>query len=242
MRSSILGQPIDIVSIDEAVDLAKNAFQNLCQLKIITINPEMVINASKNLEFQSALNNSHLIVPDGTGIVWALKLNGNTFVKRVPGIELAERILDIANKLSKKVAIFGGRKEVLEKIVNRFKRIYPKIDIVKAVDGYQGEEKYDEVAEAISQTKPDFVLVALGTPRQEIWINRYSERFPKSIMIGIGGSLDVWSGRKRRAPKWVRNMSLEWLFRIINEPKRISRVLKSLPCFIFAVIKNKIFR
>ncbi len=241
MRSRILGQPIDIISMDEASELAKNAFLNSCQLKIITLNPEMVINASKNLEFQSALNNSHLIVPDGTGIVWALKLNGNSFAEKVPGIELAEKILETANQLSKKIAIFGSKKEILEKTVNKFMSIYPKINIVKAVDGYQDEEKFPEIATTISQTKPDLILVALGTPKQEIWINKYSEMFPKSIMIGIGGSLDVWSGKKRRAPEWVRNMSLEWLFRAINEPQRILRVLKSLPCFVFAVIKNKIF-
>lgn len=240
MRSRILGQPIDIISMDEASELAKNAFLNSCQLKILTLNPEMVINASKNLEFQSALNNSHLIVPDGTGIVWALKLNGNPSAERVPGIELAERILETANNLSKKIAIFGSEKEVLEKTVNKFMNIYPKINIVKAVDGYQGEEKFEEIATTISQTKPDLILVALGTPKQEIWINKYSEMFPKSIMIGIGGSLDVWSGKKRRAPEWVRNMSLEWLFRAINKPQRILRILRSLPCFVFAVIKNKI--
>ena len=241
MRSRILGQPIDIISMDEASELAKNAFLNSCQLKILTLNPEMVINASKNLEFQSALNNSHLIVPDGTGIVWALKLNGNSSAERVPGIELAERILETANNLSKKIAIFGSEKEVLEKTVNKFMSIYPKINVVKAVDGYQDEERFSEIATTISQTKPDLILVALGTPKQEIWINKYSEMFPKSIMIGIGGSLDVWSGKKRRAPEWVRNMSLEWLFRAINRPQRILRILKSLPCFVFAVIKNKFF-
>lgn len=239
MRTRILDQPIDIVTIEEATELATSAFINSCQLKITTLNPEMVINASKNLEFQSAINNSNLIVPDGTGIVWALKLNGYKNAVRVPGIELAEKILEKANELSKKVAIFGGEKEIVEKTIKIFNQKYSRINIVKTIDGYQGEEKFVEIASLISMSKPDLVLVALGTPKQEIWINKYSEMFPNSIMIGVGGSLDIWSGKKRRAPKWARNLSLEWLFRIINEPKRISRVVKSLPLFILKVLINK---
>lgn len=238
MRKRILDQPIDILNIDEASHMVKMALVHPRQCKIITLNPEMVVNASRNFEFQAAINNSHLVIPDGTGIVWALKSYGFKNAIRIPGIELAEQILEIANGLSKKVAIFGGKKEVLEKAVNAMTTKYPNINFVKAIDGYQKED--NEVAHSIASCKPDVVLVALGTPRQEIWIDKYASLFPHSIMIGIGGSLDVWSGKKKRAPEWIRNMYLEWLFRVITDPQRIPRVIRSLPLFIYMVLKEKL--
>ena len=237
MRKRILDQPIDIVTMDEASYMVKAALINPKQFKIITLNPEMVINAIDNFEFQAAINNAQLIVADGTGIVWALKLNGFKNAVRIPGIELAENTLSTSNELGEKVAIFGGKKEVLEKAVSVLSTKYPKINFIKTVDGYQTNE--EAVANEIASTKPDLVLIALGTPKQEIWINKYSRFFPNSMMIGIGGSLDIWSGKKIRAPQWIRDMHLEWFYRVVSEPERIPRVLSSLPKFMFMVIYEK---
>jgi len=242
MRRQILNQPIDTFTLEQAVQLVSDAFNNPKLLRIVTLNPEMIINGLISPEFQSAINNSELIVPDGTGIIWGLKQldpEHSKGVKRIPGIELSEYILEIANKLSRRVAIFGGKKEVLEKVVLKFQNKYPNIQFVKAVNGYIDKEKYDEVAKDISSKNPDLILVALGTPKQELWINKYCSLFPTSIMIGIGGSLDVWSGNKMRAPEWIRNAHLEWLFRVITQPKRLSRVMKSLPVFVYMVLKAK---
>ena len=236
MRKRILDEPIDILSLDEAVYRVKTALLHSKQLKIITLNPEMIVNATKSLEFQAAINNSDLIVADGTGIVWALKLNGHENAVRIPGIELAEKSIEIANELGKKIAIFGGTKEVIEKASTALKEKYPNINIIKAIDGYQAFEKDAQIAEDISSCNPDIVLIALGSPKQEMWINKYSSLFPKSIMIGIGGSLDIWSGKKNRAPEWMRKSHLEWFYRVISEPQRIPRVLKSLPVFVGMVL------
>ena len=242
MRKTILGQPIDTFNLKEAAWIAKMALIDPKQLKITTLNPEMIVNARANIEFQSAINNSHLLVPDGTGITWAMKIVNNETIQRVPGIELAEKILESANELSKKIAIFGGKKNVLEKTVLRLNKLYPKIQIVKAIDGYILEEKYSEVASEIASQKPNIVFVGLGSPLQEIWINKFSHLFPYSIMIGIGGSLDVWSGTKPRAPIWMRQSHLEWLYRVLIEPKRIPRLLKSIPVFLYMVLKAKILK
>lgn len=243
MRKQILNQPIDIVDIERVKKSAKNALICQDQFKIITLNPEMVINALSNKEFENALKSSHLIVPDGTGIVWALKLlnpKDCQGLKRIPGIELAESILEEADKLSKRVAIYGGRIQTLEKVINILMKKFSNIIFVKSYDGYQGEEHEAKIAKEIANNLPDVVLVALGTPKQEIWINRFANLFPKSILIGIGGSLDVWSGKKPRAPKWIRDIHLEWLFRTITDPARIPRVLRSLPKFVLMVIKSSL--
>lgn len=244
MRKRILNQPIDIFTFEEALYFAQMAFINSRQLKIITLNSEMLVNTLTNFEFQAAINNANLIVPDSIGIVWAMKfLNPGLYedLKRIPGIELAEKILSLANEFSKKLAIYGGREEVLQKAVNTLKSKYPNIQVVIAVDGYQNEEDSAMVAQEISKYSPDLLLVALGTPKQEIWINKFSKFFPSTVMIGIGGSLDIWSGKKSRAPEWLRNAHLEWLFRLLIDPQRIPRVLNSLPKFIWMVLKEKLY-
>lgn len=242
MKKRILNQPIDILNINQAVYFAKMALLNPKQLKIITLNPEMIVNAETNIDFQAALNNANLIVPDGSGIIWALKvLNPDLYseLDRIPGIELTEKILISANELGKKIAIYGGSKSVIEKITIEFNKKYPRIELVKAINGYETSKTELEIAKEIADEDPNIVLVALGTPKQEIWINKHSHLFPKSIMIGIGGSLDVWSGEKNRAPQWVRDCQLEWLFRVLKEPSRIPRLLKSHPKFIYMVLKKK---
>ena len=238
MRKRVLNQPIDTFTLDEVAFFAKMALSNPKQLKIVTLNPEMIVNAMRNIELQAAINNANLIVPDGTGIVWAFKtLNKNEQkIERVPGIELAEKILESANELKKRIAIFGSTKITLEKAATIIQNKYPNITIVKAIDGYQGTEKDSQIAEEIAGENPDLVLVALGSPRQEIWINKHCQMFPKSILIGIGGSLDVWSGKVKRAPKWFRDNHLEWFFRALSQPKRTTRILKSLPKFVWMVI------
>ena len=239
MRKRILEQPIDVITKSEAVYRVEAALNNSRKLKIVTLNPEMVIEANKNFEFQSAINNANLIVADGTGILWALKLKGISNTERIPGIELAETILELANTKKNKVAVFGSKKETLEKCIQKLVEKFPNINFVKTIDGYMGKENDSNVAEQIANKQPDIVFVALGSPRQEIWINKNEHLFPKSILIGIGGSLDVWSGKKMRAPKWLRERNLEWLFRLLTEPKRTTRILRTLPLFVWMALKNK---
>ena len=243
MRKRVLNQPIDTFTLDEVAYFAKMALSNPKQLKIVTLNPEMIVNAMNNIELQAAINNANLIVPDGTGIVWAFKTLNKTDpvnIERVPGIELAEKILESADGFKKRIAIFGSTKTTLEKATLVIQNKYPNITIVKAIDGYQGIEKDSQIAEEIAGEDPDLILVALGSPRQEIWINKYSSLFPKSIMIGIGGSLDVWSGKVKRAPMWFRENHLEWFFRAVSQPKRTTRILKSLPKFVCMVLTSSL--
>ena len=245
MRKRVLNQPIDIFTLDEVAFFAKMALSNPKQLKIITLNPEMIVNAMKNIELQAAINNENLIVPDGTGIVWAFKTLNKTDpakIERVPGIELAEKSLESADGLKKRVAIFGSTKTTLEKAVTVLQNKYPNIKFVKAIDGFQGIEKDSQIAEEIAGEDPNLVLVSLGSPRQEVWINKHSQMFPKSIMIGIGGSVDVWSGKVKRAPKWFRDNHLEWFYRAVSQPKRTTRILKSLPKFVCMVLTSSFYK
>lgn len=239
MRKRILDQPIDIISHSEAMYRILTALNSKRQFKIITLNPEMIVYAKDHFEFQAAINNAQMIVADGAGIVWALKKKGIENLERIPGIELSEKILKAANELGRKVSFFGSTNNVLNLCIEKLKANYPNIEFTKSMDGFQGDDKDREVAQEIAKDNPDVLFVALGTPRQEVWINKYSYLFPNTLMIGVGGTLDVWSGIKKRAPGWMIDLNLEWLYRILSEPKRISRFLKSHPKFIQMVLQDK---
>ena len=204
--------------------------------QIVTINPEMYTEAENNPEFKKILDEAELIVPDGIGIKIGLKLKGYN-VERVPGIDFARTLLDWCAKNNKPVAIIGSKEEVISKAVENLKNEISGLDIVYYHNGYfdNNEEIYNSLKEANAR----LVLVALGSPKQEFFIYKAKQVLPPCLMIGIGGSLDVWSGNVKRAPKIYQKLCLEWLYRTICQPERLKRIFPTIPLFLWKVITYK---
>ena len=233
-KVDILGYGVDTFSFDEAVDYI---FDNHGQ--IITINPEMIEYGNKNSGFKDLINNAELVVPDGVGVQIGLKILG-TPVERIPGIDLGKAILKRAQYLKKTVALIGAQQDVVENAVVNLKFEMPDLNIVYYRDGYFTDE--NAVKQELLDKRPDVVLAALGSPKQEIFINSIKKQLPNSVYIGLGGSFDVWAGKVNRAPKFFRNFGLEWLYRIVTEPNRLKRVFPTLPLFIIKVLKERLSR
>ena len=233
-KVDILGYGVDTFCFDDAVDYI---FQTHGQ--IVTINPEMIEYGKKNSEFKDLINNAELVVPDGVGVKIGLKILGTT-VERIPGIDLGKAILKRAQYLKKTVALVGAEQDVVENAVVNLKFEMPDLNIVYYRDGYFTDE--NEVRHELLSKGPDVVLVALGSPKQEYFINSIKNQLPNSIFIGLGGSFDVWAGKVKRAPKIFRNLGLEWFYRIAKEPERIKRVFPTLPLFIIKVIKERLLK
>jgi N-acetylglucosaminyldiphosphoundecaprenol N-acetyl-beta-D-mannosaminyltransferase len=237
-REKVLGYPVDIIDRDTALSIIESSWHAGKGLNVVTLNAEMVIAAQKDSELDRIIRHSSLIIADGAGVVWALKLYGHN-VERLPGIELADATLELASKLGKKVSLIGGKKEVLEALLEVVKKRYPGITLGVCHHGYFAEDT-EEILQEISQSEPDLVLVALGVPRQEFFIDQNrNSYFPKSILIGVGGSFDVWTGNVKRAPELMRKLNLEWLWRLMKEPWRANRMASALPNFAFQVILEK---
>ena len=204
--------------------------------QIVTINPEMYTEAENNPEFKKILDEAELIVPDGIGIKIGLKLKGYN-VERVPGIDFARTLLDWCAKNNKPVAIIGSKEEVISKAVENLKNEISGLDIVYYHNGYfdNNEEIYNSLKEANAR----LVLVALGSPKQEFFIYKAKQVLPPCLMIGIGGSLDVWSGNVKRAPKIYQKLCIEWLYRTICQPERLKRIFPTIPLFLWKVITYK---
>lgn len=199
---------------------------------IITVNPEIIMKSYKNIEIKEMLlNDNNILVPDGISIIKKAKQYNISIKERITGVDISSKALEICNKNKKSIYLFGSKKEVLDKLIININQKYPNINIVGFSDGYV--EDKDKIMQEIISLSPDLILIALGVPNQELLINKYIEKAKKGVFIGVGGTFDVLSGCKKRAPKLFIKLNLEWLYRIICEPTRLKRFIQNNIVFMF---------
>lgn len=219
-------------------ELLKNKIDNNEKTFIITANPETFMLSEQDSEMQKMLNDKNVtIVPDGIGVVKAAKMININVKERIAGIDIAKFLLEYANEKKLKVYLFGSKEEVIVGMKNVIKKDYSSIKLVGATNGYVTDK--DNEFKNIKKATPDIVMVALGIPAQEKLIYKHLDEFKKGVFIGVGGSFDVLSGTKKRAPKIFIKLNLEWLYRIMCEPKRLKRFWNSNVKFLFKVKKYK---
>ena len=205
---------------------------------IVTANPETMMKSETDTELNKLLNDKDtILVPDGIGVVKASKMIGYDVKERIAGIDIANTLLDYGNKLKKTIYLFGSKQEIIDSMKDVLKEKYPNLKLVGSSNGYVQDK--DKVFEEMSKLKPDIILVALGIPLQEKLIYKHLSLFDKGIFVGVGGSFDVISGHKKRAPQIIIKLNLEWLYRIICEPTRLKRFYDSNVKFMFRVKKMK---
>ena len=236
MGVELLGFNIDNYTFEEAVSVAKGLIDGHKVSQIVTINPEMFYTAENDSNFANIIKEAEMVIPDGIGVKIALKLTGkNAF--RIPGVDFAKRLLKEASASGIPVAVIGAKEEVVNKAVSNLRCEISGINIVYYHNGYFDNDEviYNE----LKAKSPKLILVALGSPRQEQFIYNAKKILNPSLMIGIGGSLDVWSGYVKRAPKAFRILGLEWLYRTITQPSRLKRIFPALPLFLMKVLSSK---
>ena len=199
---------------------------------IITVNPEIIIKSYKNIEIKEMLlNDNNILVPEGISIIKKAKQYNINIKERITGVDISSIAVEICNKNKKSIYLFGSKKEVLDKLLIHINQKYPNNNIVGFSDGYV--EDKDKIMQEIISLSPDLILIALGVPNQELLINKYIEKAKKGVFIGVGGTFDVLSGCKKRAPKLFIKLNLEWLYRIICEPTRLKRFIQNNIVFMF---------
>ena len=203
---------------------------------IITVNPETLMMSEKDEKLKSILDGNYSFVPDGIAVVKAARKLGINVNERITGIDIAEYLLNVANENSYSIYLFGAKEEVINLLVDKIKSEYQNIKILGYKNGYV--EDKDKAMNEIINLKPDICMVALGIPLQEKLIYKYFDKVKKGIYIGVGGSFDVLSGSKKRAPKIFIKLNLEWLYRIVKEPKRIKRFWNNNIKFMFKIKKK----
>jgi N-acetylglucosaminyldiphosphoundecaprenol N-acetyl-beta-D-mannosaminyltransferase len=231
-RSQVLGVPVDACADVVAAALALGGRGGG---QIVTLNAEMTMAARADPALGRALATAELVIPDGAGVVWALGRQGLR-VRRSPGIELARRLLEQGAGRGWRVALVGASPAVMEQLLARLGAEIPALQVVFSAHGYQQAEAWPALEARLLAARPDLVLVALGVPRQETWIAGLAGR-RRGLWMGVGGSFDVWAGVKKRAPTWMGALQIEWLYRLVQEPRRWRRML-ALPAFAWAVLRG----
>lgn len=222
-------------SYDKVVSNLENNLKQNNKAFIITANPETIMLSQEDSIVKDMLFNDEVLkVPDGIAVVKACQSNGMYIKGRITGCDLSVSLLELANKHKKSLYLFGAKEEVLNTFIKVIERDYPNIKLLKAQNGYVKDR--EKVKKEIIKLKPDICLVALGIPHQEKFINKIFKKVDKGIYMGVGGTFDVLSGTKKRAPKIFIKLNLEWLYRIICEPFRIKRFIKSNLKFLLNIL------
>ena len=205
---------------------------------IVTPNPEILALANKVKTYKNILNNAEIALPDGIGVIIAGKILGITFKERITGVELLESLCLAVAKKPITVGFLGGGEGIAEKTAECLVEKYPGLKVAFAHPDYNFYKNYNDYN---GYKRIDILFVAFGAPKQERWIYENLDKLPVKVAIGVGGSFDYISGRVQRAPLLVRNLGLEWFFRLIMQPWRIKRQLALLE-FAFLILKEKLSR
>ena len=238
MSVKLMGIDIDNYTFEEGVNKALELIRSDKVSQIVTINPEMYKEAESNSEFRKIIDEAEMVVPDGIGIKLALLIKGEN-VNRIAGIDFAKSLLTECAKNNIPVAIVGAKEDIITKAIENLKNEIEGLNIVYYHNGYF--ENSDTIYNELKEKNPKLILAALGSPKQELFIYNAKRILNPCLMIGIGGSLDVWSGTIKRAPKIYQKLGLEWLYRTITQPERFKRIFPTLPLFLLKVIlwKNR---
>ncbi len=238
-RIDVLGIEFDDTDILEAVERAIRLIDKRCHAYAVTPNPEIILESQKNEKLASAIRSASMVLPDGVGVIYASHILGSPIKNRIPGIDFASALMARLSENGRKVFLLGAKPGVAELAGERLSERYPGLVICGVNDGYFEEDDIEYIIEKINSESPDLVLVCLGSPKQEIWMKQNAELLDAGLMIGLGGALDVYAGVVERAPRKWRSMGLEWLYRLIKEPRRIKRMIK-LPGVIVAAAWRRI--
>lgn len=256
-RITIMGVPVDALTKSQVLDLIFNITEK--QLHIITVNPEMVLTAQNDKEFMNILNKFSINTADGTGILWAANTQNDSkmisifklfkLLFKKPTAPLPELIkgsdliLDIAKhaaKIGTKIFLLGALPGVAHKTKHELEKRFPTISIVGTHSGFSSIHEEEKIKDLINDTNPDILFVAYGAPAQEKWIARNLHKMPTiKVAIGVGGTFDYISGTIKRAPLFLQNLGLEWLYRLIKEPKRWKRIWNAVVIFPHRILSRQ---
>ena len=236
-RINVLGVGFDSLTMDEAVSRGMALMAEKKAAYVVTPNPEIVMLAREDTALLNAVRDAALVLPDGIGVVKGARILGTPLKEKIPGIDFATNLMAKMSESGQKLFLLGAKPGVAELAAAALQERFPGLVICGTNDGYFQDDA--PVIEKINAVQPDLLLVCLGAPKQELWMQTNASRLSVGLMAGLGGSLDVFSGVTERAPEIWQKLGLEWLHRLLKEPSRAKR-MSNLPKFVFAVLGKRI--
>lgn len=225
-RVQILSTGVDKVTMAEAVERCIGFLNDARPHLVVTPNAEIVYEATRSSALAAILKGADLVVPDGAGVLLAARILGNPVPEKVAGVELATNLLqELSHRGMGRIYLLGATPEVVKMAAARIGERFPGLNVVGFRDGFFSQDEESAVIDQIRVSRPDVLFVGMGAPRQEFWLHRHLPELGVRLGLGVGGTIDIWSGAAKRAPAWMIRMNLEWLFRIV----KFGRYRRSLP-------------
>jgi len=236
-RVAILNVRVDALDIPSFLRRVEAFVASGLPHQIITANALMILAAREHPRLAEAFRRADLVVPDSAGVAFAARVRGRSFPSKLPGVELIDVLCAAAARKSWRVFFLGAQPGVAEQAAARLSARHPDLTVVGIRDGFfRGAE--DQTIADIAAADPDILFVALDVPRQDAWIQDNLSKLKARVVMGVGGSFDVIAGRLRRSPRWMQQAGLEWLYRLIQEPRRARRMAR-LPEFFWRVLTER---
>jgi len=234
-----MGLGVTHTTRQKARDAIRTHFASFVPAQVVTLTPEMCVRAVDDPEFRSIIESAQIVVADGVGVRWGEGRLSGLKPEKIPGIELAKWALEEVDRIAGRVYLLGSRPDVVAKTAEQLSLACPRLTVTGYRDGYFNDVEESDVVLSIASANPHLVLVGMGSPRQEIFINNNLINLNCGIAIGVGGTFDIMSGSIRRAPAFFRSTGTEWLYRTVTQPgERLAR-LPELFRFINLVLKKK---
>lgn len=233
----ILGAKVDCVTMDEALARIESFIAAKTPHIVVTADSSGLVAAQSDQVFREILRTADLVTPDSAGVLWAAKRKRANISARVSGVDILARLCALSADKGYRLFFLGAAPGVAEMAAEKLRLLYPGCNIVGTKHGYFPADSDEVVAREVAESKLDVLFVAMGIPRQEKFIAATKKIIQAPVAIGVGGSLDVFSGRAKRAPKLIQKLNLEWLWRVMLNPRKFSKV-KSLPVFAWRVMRE----
>lgn len=240
-RICILNTEIDALTFMDTVRLVEEYIKRKIPLHLIGVNADKINALNKEEHLKRIVNSCGIINADGASVVLASRFLKKPLPERVAGIDLMLKLIELSAEKGYRVYLLGAKQEIIEKTAQELKSRYPKLILAGIHNGYFKEANWPEISDELKAVKPDLVFVGITSPLKEYLIEYLQNEGNKCVFMGVGGSFDVISGEIPRAPIWMQKMNLEWLFRVIQEPKRLfMRYFTGNAVFMWAVLKEKL--
>ena len=242
-KVNLFGCEIDSLTMDETVALVEKIIHQRTPRQHVVVNAMKFAMMRSDPELKRVINGCDLINADGLPVVWASHLLGTPLPARVAGVDLFLHLVEAAARKGFRPFFFGARDHVLQTMVGVFKERYPQLDVAGARHGYFLPEQEKQIAEQIRDSKADMLFVGISSPMKEKFLNYWMDLMQVPFCMGVGGSFDIVARITRRAPMWMQNLGLEWLYRVLQEPRRMwKRYARTNPVYIWMVLKAYIHR
>ncbi len=238
-RIKFLNMPMDALTMDETVQEVQQRITDKVFTQHVVVNVAKVVNARKDQSLRDAVVNCDIINIDGMGVVWGARFVGNEIPERVSGIDLFHRLLAMSSEQNFPIFLLGAKPEVVEQTTRVLEKNYPSLKIAGFHHGYFWDDE-QKIVDKISQSGAKLLFVAITSPKKENFINQWKDQLNIDFVMGVGGTFDVVAGKVTRAPVWMQNYGLEWLYRVIQEPKRMwKRYFVTNSLFAWLLLKEK---